>query len=459
MTFGWALTPGSSLTVTPEEPRDDYPQPSMTVIDDFDNRSTGGITDTFNRTVQPGWGTSDYGAPWSGSGGSCTPATGARIASGVPTFTYHWVDLPHEVSSEFTVEVTEFDIGSGFNNPAVGFNAAFGTDWDSALWASIGWNTGEASLNVPGGGWNVVAPGFLATTPHKWHVLIDSSNVYANVWPLSGSEPVGWMLTAAHTAPTFGLYDISLGVQGGSPGAEAYASFRNLDVAGVLGVWTSEDPFGLGLMSDYAAHWANPSGDGTGTSTLPAQYGVRDGVGWVRLPTYQTASSSSTVVQASRSGQTGHTFPWGVDTGDGIPPDLFRDPVTWHIDIMVTHLQGTYMEMWWYPDDADPNAGGAGVAMFYQNKFWSLYSSASTPLAWVAQRWYRIKWYKSGAQVYMKAWQRDFEAEPAWMLVVDSGDGGWPWTPGEMSILMMHDGYAGAPAYVDFAIDNWAIEP
>ncbi len=168
-------------------------------------------SDTFNRTVNSGWGTADAGGAWTIRGN----ASKAKVTPGVAQFVMpsaltEYADLTH-VSSTSSRVTTEFSVDKLYSGTAEGmYVAAVGRQIGSDFYAGrlvIGPDGSVkmyllrdssallAAYTVPG---LTIVP----NTHYKLSVLVSGTSpttVSAKVWKASDTEPAAWQRSATNT--------------------------------------------------------------------------------------------------------------------------------------------------------------------------------------------------------------------------------------------------------------------
>lgn len=172
--------------------------------------------DEFGRTASSGWGTSDSGQAWTGSGGS---ATDYSVSSGSGRHSHGTTNVLRRTTlGSSLVDVEQV---CDVSTPALITGAALVTgalfryaDFNNYYWLRVEFNSGGTSVRLKitkkiAGVETLLADlnpvpalSYAAGTPLRVRARVDGQSLAVKVWTASGSEPAGWHLTAADTALT-----------------------------------------------------------------------------------------------------------------------------------------------------------------------------------------------------------------------------------------------------------------
>lgn len=190
------------------------------------------VTDTFNRTVSSGWGSTDTGQAYSqlGSGGTVAlanwnvtpaggthsvPATNAYRLSYLSTFSQSYVDLSVTGSVNATASGAPIELANlllrGTSSTSY-YMVRVRIETTQALTLLLISPTGATLGTVP-------VPGITYTSGLTIRVRVQAAGqtIRAKVWPSAGAEPAGWMLSLTDATYTgAGWVGVRSGVAAGN---------------------------------------------------------------------------------------------------------------------------------------------------------------------------------------------------------------------------------------------------
>ena len=179
-------------------------------------------TDTFQRANQSLWGNASDGQAWGGEA-SCKPAFSISGNAGLVAKTggsnYSAV-LGPAASDEEVYATGSLSVFANTNFGDV-LRWANGSNWYKAY---IEGKNLVLQKNVAGTTTKLASVPFAASagTAYTIHFRVVGSTLTANVWPASGSEPAGWMITASDSSLTTGYCGMRFLTQTGTATITAF---------------------------------------------------------------------------------------------------------------------------------------------------------------------------------------------------------------------------------------------
>jgi streptogramin lyase len=173
-------------------------------------------TDTFQRASQALWGTASDGQSWGGDANVKSPFSisgNAGVVSNTSGNSYSAVLGPAATNAEAYATGSM----SSYNSSNFGdvLRWTDGNDWYKAY---LDGQNLVLQKKVAGTTTTLAATPFAATpgTSYTIHFRVVGSTLTANVWPSSGTEPAGWMITATDTSLTSGSCGLRILVNSGT---------------------------------------------------------------------------------------------------------------------------------------------------------------------------------------------------------------------------------------------------
>ena len=213
-------SPSPTPTPTPTSPSPTPTSPSPTSASPSTGASVG--SDSFQRANQALWGTASDGQAWGGDANTQAVFSvkgNAGVVSNAGGTSYSAV-LGPAVSN---AEVVATGSLSSFSNANVGavLRWADGNNWYKAF---IDGANLVLQKKVAGSTTVLATAPFAAAagTAYTIHFRAVGSTLTANVWPASGAEPSGWMVTATDTALTAGRCGLRFLTQAGTATITAF---------------------------------------------------------------------------------------------------------------------------------------------------------------------------------------------------------------------------------------------
>jgi hypothetical protein len=279
---------------------------------------TTSASDTFVRANQSGWGTASDGETWT------TTGTGTQtIVSNEGVLISTLADTNVRIGTNTLADVDircRITVGAGLD--IVGIEGRYSVSGGNVTCYKLVWASGTLLINkcIAGVNTNLATVGYTvaAGVINQYHLRIQGSNIYANLYPDGPNEPSVWMLTATDSSiSAAGGYAVLGNTNTGSPGIQFDHFSANAVTATVTTPALTATPATLALSgtqgggttgSQFIALVTNSATSGAWTAT--ATY--NNGYGWLVLtPASGTLSASSTIqvgVSASSSGLAPGTY-------------------------------------------------------------------------------------------------------------------------------------------------------
>jgi hypothetical protein len=203
---GSSASPSPTTTSASPSPTTTSPAPSGTPLG----------TDTFQRANQALWGKASDGQTWGGdanSVGSFSISGNAGVVANTGSNSYSAVLGPSAADEEAyaTGSLSSF-ASSNFGDV---LRWADGNNWYKAYIDGVSL---VVQRKLAGTTKTLATVPFAAAagTSYTIHFRVVGSTLTANVWPSSGSEPAGWMITTSDTGLTSGRAGLRFLTQGGT---------------------------------------------------------------------------------------------------------------------------------------------------------------------------------------------------------------------------------------------------